>query len=166
MKKKSSPFASLESILERALKINDKPGILHFARILSNWEKITGPQLYKVSRPDSLSRKTLTIGATEPVWVDSMMYMKNEIIRKVNSLFAEPVIKNIKIIHNSDIVFNDMEEADNIKEAENIQMSAELDPEYEEALELIEDCQLRSIFRRVMLKDRSLKSRLKKTGDQ
>ena len=159
MRKKSSPWASLESVIESALKIHDKPRLLQFAKICSGWKKIVGPQLYKASRPQSLSRKVLTIGATEPVWVDSMMYLKGDIILKVNTLFHEPVIKNVKIVHNSDIVENDSEKKENYDVTEKIRAATVLEPEHEVALESIDDDQLRSIFKRVMLKNMGLGSR-------
>lgn len=145
------------SVLANALQSLSQPQILEFARIDALWEQIVGRRLWRVSRPTELRRGTLTIWVTEPVWVDSMMYMKSRIISQVNEAMGRHTVSNLKIVQKSGIFRQPPGELKKVEDEPPLDM--EPDEEIDPALEEIDDSQLRSTFKRVILKDKGLKSK-------
>ncbi len=63
--------------------------------ILENWEKIVGKDIASNTSPVKLYKYTLFISVANSVIMGEMMYKKNELIEKINSVFKEKKIKNI-----------------------------------------------------------------------
>lgn len=157
MKKKSPGPVNMGSVLANALKSLSQPQILDFVRIDGLWEEIVGRRLWRVSRPAELRRGTLTIWVTEPVWVDSMMYMKSRIISQVNEAMGQHTVSGLKIVQKSGIFRPAPGEPE--KEEDQPPLDMGPDEEIDPALDGIDDSQLRSTFKRVILKDKGLKSK-------
>ncbi|MDH5638027.1 MAG: DUF721 domain-containing protein, partial [Nitrospinota bacterium] len=85
MKRKNRAPSHISSALESLSISMGKREVYDFAAICGNWQDIVGRALAEVSSPARLARKSLTIEVAQPVWADSMGYMKNEIIEKVNA---------------------------------------------------------------------------------
>lgn len=148
--KKASSLHSLESILRSALSSVDQANLANLARVTDGWEKIVGQPLAGVSVPAELAYKKLLIWVREPVWADSMMYMKTEIISRINGLLGKDAVNSIRTVYKADF-------PDSRRRAPAPQKDPD-PPEWalrraEEALAGVEDSELRSALKRVMLKD-------------
>ena len=64
--------------------------------VFFNWEKIVGPDVAKHVRPDRFSFNTLFLSADSPVWANQLIYLKEEIIGKINQLVQENLVKEIR----------------------------------------------------------------------
>ncbi len=158
MRKRSSAPVNIGAALAGALKSLNQINVLNFTKIADKWPNIVGPQLSAVSQPANLKRKVLTLWVSEPVWVDTMLYMKREIISKINAIFSGVVVDSIRILHKSGI--NPVENQPDQREKEfEAALPESAIREVESALDNIPDSQLRSAFKRVMLKDIKLKSK-------
>lgn len=156
MKRRSSFPVDIKSALAGALKSVNRPNVLIFARIVSKWPDIVGPQLAAVSIPGDFKRKILTVWVSEPVWVDTMLYMEREITHKLNSLFGAPIVTKVKIILKSG--FDGADSAgERTDDDKGSPLSESEIKEIDSAVAGLPDSQLRSSFKRVMLKDRKLK---------
>jgi len=158
--RRRSPFpVDIKSALADALKAVNQANVLVFARIESRWASIVGPQLAAVSKPADFNRKVLTVWVSEPVWMDTMLYMERKITLKLNALFASPTVTKVKIIHKGG--FNAAgyasEPAPDREDDNDSPLSISQISEIDSAVSGLPDSQLRSSFKRVMLKDRKLK---------
>ena len=159
MRRRAGAFKPLGSALAGALGSVNKSGLLSFARIERRWEDIVGSRLAAVSRPGALSRKSLTIWVSEPVWTDSMLYLRSEIIAKINEVVGDNLVDSIRVVmkRGDDA---DRQDAGGKTVAEPAVEISETDlVEIERAMENTPDSQLRSIFKRVMLKNIEVESR-------
>lgn len=158
MKRRSSFPVDIESALAGALKAINRPNVLVFARIINKWPNIVGTQLAGVSAPGDFNRKVLTVWVSEPVWMDTMLYMEREIKYKLNSLFQAPVVTKVKIILKRGF---DRAGAGSTDEETGDDKGPPLSDsdirDIDSAVAGLPDSQLRSSFKRVMLKDRKLK---------
>ncbi len=153
MSKKNRSPKAIGSVIESLLLSIDRDGLYNLAKIELQWENIVGPQLAAVSIPARLSGKTLTVWAAEPVWVDSMSYHKADITSKVNSILGKHAVTSVEVVMN--VEAKSRKKMPQIKQNEQEQtkpMSDSAIAEMEEALDKISDSQLRSTFKKVILK--------------
>ncbi|VAX17187.1 hypothetical protein MNBD_NITROSPINAE03-1251 [hydrothermal vent metagenome] len=159
MKRRVSFPVDMKSALAGALKSVNQTNVLTFARIQSKWIDIVGPQLAAVSKPAGFKRKVVTVWVSEPVWMDTMLYMERQIIAKLNALFASPVVSKVKIIHKSgfDTGGSTGGTAEDKEDDKSSPLSDSEIKEIDSAVAGLPDSQLRSSFKRVMLKDGKLR---------
>ncbi len=167
MKRPPGKPRDIGTILAETLKTSNLSTILDFAVITTKWPEIVGDKLARVSEPSKLKNKVLSISVTEPVWVDSMMYMRSVIVSKINSLFHNRVVDNVRVSHKTGLVPSPGTEAGD-DERINIPDAGGVDDMTCEDINLpganlsfdnLDDSQLRSTFKRVILKDIVAKSR-------
>lgn len=163
MSGKRGKMSRIGFVLASALRSVDRANLLNFARIEREWGKIVGPQLGAVSAPAKLSYRTLNIWVSEPVWADSMTYLKSEIIRKVNETLGKEVIDDVRVMMKSDFRQSGAAETGKQKAASADVPESEREEIRRVAAE-VEDSQLRSILERVMLKN--AKTRLDRDGSE
>jgi len=150
MSKKNRSPRAIGSVIESLLLSIDKDGLYDLAKIELQWEKIVGPQLAAISTPARLSGKRLTVWAAEPVWVDSMSYHKADIISKVNLILGKQTVTSVELVMNVEAKKRPKPKQQKQEETEPI--SAPVVAEMERALDEIPDSQLRSTFKKVILK--------------
>lgn len=151
MKRPGNSFRSVSGLLDSALGDINRANVANLSRIDAVWEKIIGPQLAVVSKPVSLSHRELVIGVKDPVWLDSMSYHKAEIVSKINSITGRDIITTVRFSIKSDFKTEPVEKKEE-PEISDSEISPETRAAMERALENIQDSQLRSILKRVMLK--------------
>lgn len=140
--------------LSSALKSIGAANMLDFVRVEKEWAKIVGDKLAKVSKPAKLSSRTLTVWVREPVWADSMMYLKADITEKVNLVLGKKVINAIRVVTKADLENTETRETPGKPdEPREVNLPASELEEIEKALKSVGDSQLRSILKRVMLKN-------------
>lgn len=148
--KKAGRLTELESVLKKALSSVDQANIANLARVCDGWEKIVGQPLANASIPAELEYKRLLIWVKEPIWADSMMYMKTEIISRVNGLLGKDAVNAIRTVYKSDFPQFRREKAAPSKEPDPPEWAVR---KADEAVAGVEDSELRSAFKRVMLKN-------------
>ncbi|VAX23596.1 hypothetical protein MNBD_NITROSPINAE02-934 [hydrothermal vent metagenome] len=149
MKKLFKPKSMAES-LDAALRSINRVNVIYLLKIEREWENIVGRTLAGVSGPVKLSQGKLVLFVREPVWIDSMMYLKTMIIQKVNDLFPGNIVTRIHMVLKNDLNSNKAapEETDKISDDDFPENEAK---DVEKALEKLPDSKLRSTFKRVML---------------
>lgn len=83
-------------ILKETLKKSGLEKKLMQFQIFLNYENLVGDNIARVSRPVFFRNDTLFIGVENPIWSHQLHFLKREIIEKLNSLFNEPLVRDIK----------------------------------------------------------------------
>ncbi len=122
------------------------------------WGEVVGPQLAMVSRPARVEKGTLTIWATEAVWVNSMLFLRSEIRSKVNAMFRGPEVEQVMIVQNNKVAIPSSR-VDRNPPAEEKPLTEPERMEMENALSSVSDSQLCSTFKRVILRSIGKKGR-------
>ncbi len=149
MKKLFKPKSMAES-LDTALRSINRVNVLYLLKIEREWENIVGETLSRVSGPVQLSQGKLVLFVREPVWIDSMMYLKTKIIQKVNDLFPGNVVTRIHMVLKDDFI-RSTPAPEQTPETQITDLPENEAKEAEKALEKLPDSKLRSTFKRVML---------------
>ncbi|MBF0291106.1 MAG: DUF721 domain-containing protein, partial [Nitrospinae bacterium] len=143
--KKASHLTQIESVLKKALSSVDQANIANLARVCDGWEKIVGQPLANASIPAELEYKRLLIWVKEPIWADSMMYMKTEIISRVNGLLGKDAVNAIRTVYKSDFPQFRREKDAPRKEPDPPEWAVR---KADEAVADVEDSELRSALKR------------------
>ncbi|MBI4665716.1 MAG: DUF721 domain-containing protein [Nitrospinae bacterium] len=151
--KKKPVWATASQSLERILSVVGQASLMDFAILESNWPQIVGDALSRVSRPAELSRKRLVIWVKEPVWADSMSYLKPQIAQKANSILKKEAVTSTRITYRSDFEQLPTATGPKAREKEILrEIPAEEAQRIDKELENVEDSELRAALKRVMLK--------------
>ncbi|MCX7990597.1 MAG: DUF721 domain-containing protein [Proteobacteria bacterium] len=76
-------------------KITKKLRIPDF-NIYKIWEEVTGEIISKVSTPSYLEEGVLNVTVKDPIWINQLNLLKDEIIFKINETCGKEVVKDIK----------------------------------------------------------------------
>ncbi len=97
MRKRAGQFKPelLGEILGKILKKRNIPHTPTNRRLLAIWRRAVGPQIASQTYPDSLKRGTLFVRVSAPVWMHQLQFLKEEIISKLNELFAPEEVHNL-----------------------------------------------------------------------
>ena len=63
------------------------------------WEEAVGPTLAQQTRPLQLRRGRMEVAVPSAVWRNQIIFMKGEIIAKLNQLMGREVVKDLKLLH-------------------------------------------------------------------
>jgi predicted nucleic acid-binding Zn ribbon protein len=63
--------------------------------IINAWSSIVGDQIMKVTKAEKVEQGTLFIRVTKPVWRNELIFLKKEIITKINKMMSEEIVKEI-----------------------------------------------------------------------
>ena len=87
---------TIRSLLEPIIRAHRlEPGLLSM-RLQAQWLDLVGPQIAAHSYPSEIRRDTLTVVVDSPVWSQELSLLKDELIRRVNSLRKRPFLKQIR----------------------------------------------------------------------
>ncbi len=86
----------LGEILGKILKKRNIPHTSTDRRLLGIWRRAVGPQIASQTHPDSLKRGTLFVRVSAPVWMHQLQFMKEEIMGKLNELFAPEEVHTLR----------------------------------------------------------------------
>ena len=131
------------------------------ARIFLEYDKMVGDRIAHISQPISFSNNILTLGVENPVWSHQLHFLRPELIKKINSRFSRPLVKDIKFKirdikkrQTSYIAKKTPEKS--IKRTPVSIPKAKLDIIYDTG-EHIDDIDLRKKFIKLMIKDAEFK---------
>jgi predicted nucleic acid-binding Zn ribbon protein len=62
---------------------------------LNLWAEIVGEQIAKVAKAEKIDHGSLIVRVEKPVWRNELIYLKKEIIAKINEMMKEEIVKEI-----------------------------------------------------------------------
>jgi len=60
------------------------------------WNKAVGQDIRKQTVANRIEHSILYVSVTSPIWMNELVYLKSEIIKKLNELIGREVVKDIK----------------------------------------------------------------------
>ena len=91
------PFVSLKRVLESVLKEHALTSDIDAYRIFSLWGQIAGPTVANHCRPVRIKDDILYVEVDDPIWLSQMRYMKEEILRKIETQIKPGIVKELKL---------------------------------------------------------------------
>jgi len=97
MGRKNPPSAMSQALTEafRSLGLTDVARRLTIARACS---EAVGPQIASRTEPDTFRRGTLIVKASSAAWQNELVFLRDEIITKVNKALGGDMVKELKIV--------------------------------------------------------------------
>ncbi|MBI4404302.1 MAG: DUF721 domain-containing protein [Deltaproteobacteria bacterium] len=65
------------------------------ARALFAWQEFVGPAAAEVAKPVRIRNHTLTVRVADPLWLQQLVLLKQEILRKYRSAFPKLRLKDV-----------------------------------------------------------------------
>lgn len=160
IKRRRSKLERLGDVLSQICKRRGLPLTLPDTELTKTWNEAVGPLIAANTHPNVRRNDTLFVHVTSSMWLHQLMFMKQEIIDKVNSHFTGLIIRDIhfaigKKPKDSKGASSPLSTAGKMK-----QRDREL---IERSLDGLSDDELKDILRRVMTLE-ILNRRLKQEG--
>ena len=88
----------LSTALNTAMKQSGIDRAVRQNRALFVWEEVVGDTVAKNCSAEEVSRGTIVVKASTPVWRNELALKKKEIVDKLNTVLGENLIKDMRII--------------------------------------------------------------------
>ncbi len=88
-------FDSIASVLSGIARRHGMEAKLFEHKLLKNWPEIAGEPVAAHTRPDQIKFKKLYLVAESSVWIQHLMFLKPELIAKVNAAAGRPLITDV-----------------------------------------------------------------------
>jgi hypothetical protein len=88
-------FDSIASVLSGVARRHGMETKLFEHKLLKNWPQIAGEPVAAHTRPDQIKFKKLYLVAESSVWIQHLMFLKPELIEKVNAAAGKPLITDV-----------------------------------------------------------------------
>ncbi len=65
------------------------------AEALDRWNEVVGEQIGKVTKPLRIEGETLVVHVTSAAWRNELVYLRKELIQRINKAVGHDIIKEI-----------------------------------------------------------------------
>lgn len=155
---KIHPPQPLSGILKDALKTLGLHDRIEELSVLSLWERLVGPQIAQRSTPVSVFDHVLYVHVSDNVWMHQLYLHKQTILRKIEQELGKGAIRDLSFrIGTVEQPPIRKRKQPNPPALDRIDLDPETLERIERILAEIEDEELRSVLRRIMIKDAKLK---------
>lgn len=141
----------IDNIILKILKKKKLPEICKY-NINKIWEDVTGDVISKVSKPEGVQDRVLVVIVKDPVWINQLNLLKQELLRRLNEVLDKDSLSDIKFRMGTIKTKKWKESKENHFNLDRIILSEEDLKFVEESLEPIKDTELKDIMRRVFIK--------------
>ncbi|MDN5332003.1 MAG: hypothetical protein PWP45_1228 [Tepidanaerobacteraceae bacterium] len=86
----------IKNVLWNVLKKGHMERKLKEATIFVRYDEIVGERIARVSKPIFFRGDTLFIGVKNSVWAHQLLFFKTEIMERINSFLATPLVRDIR----------------------------------------------------------------------
>jgi predicted nucleic acid-binding Zn ribbon protein len=91
----SAKLQRIDDILQKALKKHHIPLKTEDRRLRDVWVQAVGPKIAAQTQPDTIKRNVLFIKVANSAWIQSLHFMKEDIIKKFNQLYQKDPVKDV-----------------------------------------------------------------------
>jgi predicted nucleic acid-binding Zn ribbon protein len=88
----------LKTALESTLKETGSQEMVTQGKAITLWSKAAGKEISKVTEATDLQKGVMFIKTENSSWRNELMFQKEEIIKKINTLLNNNIIKDIKFL--------------------------------------------------------------------
>ena len=96
MKKRSTKFVHIGSIIDEVLKTCRREPDSELMRVWQVWDRIVGDVVSKNAKPAAFKGRILLVYVTSSTWVHQLQFLKEEIIGKLNKGLGKELIDDLK----------------------------------------------------------------------
>lgn len=94
--RKKGEFESIKIILKRFIKKNSLTSKFIEEKIKKKWREIIGEEIYQHITPLYIKSKTLYVKVANSNWNNELIFLKKEILEKINLNIDKDKINNIR----------------------------------------------------------------------
>lgn len=94
-KLRSGKVKKLNIVISEVIKEYGLEEKLKDMSVLNLWSEIVGERIALVSKATRIKNGKLTVSVDNPIWRNELIFLKQEIIRKINNKFKEEIVKDI-----------------------------------------------------------------------
>lgn len=158
----SEEFNPLQRLVEQSLKKHNLEQKLREKSAVSVWNEVVGPRIAKSTEPERIRDGILFVSCKTATWANELMFLKNDIIKKLNNRLGGRYVKDIRFAAKSHrertLKRDEVEEGDLIpeKEFEDIRLPPEELEKIEEAASGACDEELAARIRKALTTSRKL----------
>ncbi len=92
---RSAKPKQLSASIASALQQLGIGGRLKQYEVLNRWSSIVGEHISKVTTPERIERGKLIVRVKQSTWRNELVFMKKEIISKINKAMKQEIVKDI-----------------------------------------------------------------------
>ena len=161
----SAKLQRIDDILQKTLKKHHIPLKTEDRRLRDIWVQAVGPKIAAQTQPDAIKRNVLFIKVANSAWLQSLHFIKDDIIKKFNELHQKDPVKNI-FFAIGEISAPAAEKKDPPFIAGEMPVLKSRDKKMiEKSLATVADEELRDILKRAMTKEITRRRMLEKKQD-
>lgn len=97
-RRRQKDLLKLGEVLNRALRRRELFVPVEDRKLLEIWRQSVGPQIAARTHPENIRRGTLFVRVSTSVWMQELQFMKKEIITKMNRLYGQETVQNIRFV--------------------------------------------------------------------
>jgi hypothetical protein len=97
-RRRKSALEDAPDIVVRALAEAGLTDQARSLRIGRHWSAAVGPQIAARTQVQSYTRGVLTIKVASPAWQNELMYLKQDILTKLNKLVEKPGVRDLRVM--------------------------------------------------------------------
>lgn len=139
----------IDKILQRILRKMDLDSRIEGHRIWFLWGDIVGEQIARRTQPDRLRNRILFVRVSSSTWMQQLQTLKPVLLEKIHKVIKGDAIKDIRFSLGE---VNPPSQASSHFRSEHRPQAMRLSAEMEKHLEQVKDSELRTLMRRMMLK--------------
>jgi len=91
----SAKLQRIDDVLQKTLKKHHIPLKTGDRHLRDVWVQAVGPKIAAQTQPDTIKRNILFIKVANSAWLQSLHFIKDDIINKFNELYKKDPVKNI-----------------------------------------------------------------------
>lgn len=88
----------MAAALEEAFKSLGLTDVARRLKITQAWQRAVGPKISERTEPEAFRRGTLIVRTPSAAWQNELVFLRQEIIRKVNEALGSETVKELKIV--------------------------------------------------------------------
>jgi len=155
-RRRQKELLKLGDVLQRALKRREVFVPFEDQKLLEIWRQSVGPQIAIRTHPENIKRGTLFVKVATSVWMQELQYMKKEIIERINRLYGQESVQNIRFVI-GEIPSQPVVEKRDEKPVPDLDARSLTDDDKKEiasSLSAVGDPEMRDILRRVITREK------------
>lgn len=92
---RSGKIKKINAVIKEVIKEYGLEEKLKDTSVLNLWAEIVGERIAKISKATRIKNGKLTVSVDNPTWRNELIFLKQEIINKINNRFKEEIVKDI-----------------------------------------------------------------------
>lgn len=98
MARREKKPSEMAAALEEAFASLGLTDVARRLKITQAWQRAVGPKIAERTEPEAFRRGTLIVRTPSAAWQNELVFLRQDIIRKVNEALGTSMVKELKIV--------------------------------------------------------------------